>query len=128
VAAICFADGTKVSDARLLIVSMWNEAWRGSPNVSVLSSALAFSHGDRAFLTRTVLEAWRTSEDSSTLKSIAYWVASVGSDNDAQFVEDKINGMLDGAKANILQNGLNWRNYREEPAHGEPQMSPPSPG
>ena len=128
IAAICFADGTKDADARLLILSTWNEAWRSSPNINVLSSALAFSDGDRIFLTKAVLEAWRTSDDPSTLKSIATWGASVGSDDDAQFVKEKVNSTKEVAKANILQNGLNWRNYRKNPAHGQPAMTAPSPG
>jgi hypothetical protein len=112
----------------LTFLKQWEEEWKKGKNVVALSRALAEAQGGRAFLIGDAVTAWGKSTELPVLKTMAYWVSRFGSDEDAEFLESRINQLTDPEQKQILQNGLNWQNYWKDHASGMPAASAPQPG
>ena len=96
--AVTFMRQTHDSAAKSWLLREWNAAWKNPSYVPMLSSGMARAGADRSFVSKDVLDAWKAAEDDSTLESMAYWVATYGTDDDVKFLDAKIRSLKDPKK------------------------------
>ncbi len=110
------------------ILEEWNNSLIKDDNATAYQiCTIAYNYRDRSFLTDKFWELLRQTNKKKTISAISLVLYQYGNSEDINKLKEKRDAVTDPKLKQIIQNAINWRNYRlsDDKTNPGPAEAPP---
>lgn len=96
--------------AKAHVLKQWKSDLSHHPNLPAMAWAMAITGADEEYFTSDLKRAFSQTSNTSVLKSLSFWIARWGNDDDVALMEKRARTIKSENLKNILLVALRWRN------------------